>query len=114
MALLLPFGVSADGVGECCDAAGCENAASSRDPRPTGFGIAVPRTKAGAGDRSKLTLFYHMQVGIVGQLKDAAAATVQVARVLETSRNASSRRRAWPAPSSSISDGSDSARLPQT
>jgi nicotinamidase-related amidase len=56
------------------------------------FGVAVPQTLEDVCDRSKLALLvYDMQDGIVSQLKNGAAVTAQVARVLKAAREAQLR-----------------------
>jgi nicotinamidase-related amidase len=56
------------------------------------FGMAVPQTLEDVCDRSKLALLvYDMQDGIVSQLKNGAAVTAQVARVLKAAREAQLR-----------------------
>jgi hypothetical protein len=83
---------SAADVGESCAGFGLGNAAGKGIGMKQAFGIAVPQTLEDVCDRGKLALLvYDMQVGIVSQLKGAEAVTMQVARVVEASRNAGLR-----------------------
>ncbi len=57
-----------------------------------GYGLAVPQTLEEVCDPERLALIvYDMQVGILGQIKDAAAITSAVVEVLQAAREAGVR-----------------------